>query len=66
MIVHRFKTIAARPLWAVLLTVACMGCGSKHRKVIEASPEQQKKWEDEENAAREKKLQEARAAGQVQ
>ena len=65
MTVHRFKTIAARCFWAALFAVACAGCGAKHPKVIEASPEQETKWEEEENAAREKKLQEARAAGQV-
>jgi hypothetical protein len=63
MMVHGFKTLA-RCFCSALLAIACLGC-SQRPKVIEASPEQQKKWQEEEDAAREKKLQDARAAGQV-
>jgi hypothetical protein len=48
-----------------VLTFACSGCGTKHPETIQASPEQQQKWVDEENATSQKKLEEARARGAV-
>lgn len=60
----RRNTIRWRVL-LLLLTLAVSGCGARRPKTVEASAEQEKKWEEEENAAREKKLQEARARGAV-
>ena len=65
MTIHYFKSTLGSCFVAVLFALVCVGCSSKHPQVIEASPEQQKQWEDEENAANQKKLEEARAAGQV-
>jgi hypothetical protein len=50
----------------MMLSLASIGCDSKHPQAIQASPEQQKKWDDEENAESQRKLDEARARGAVQ
>lgn len=60
------KPIVAGCLATLVLPLLCVGCSSKHPQTIQASPEQQKQWEDEEAAESKRKLDEARARGQVQ
>ena len=52
-------------LCSLLIAIASVGCSGKHPQQIQASAEQQKKWEDEENAESQRKLEEARARGDI-